>query len=422
MTVRKQDKIRHAIVWLGIVPLALAAPLAAQKDSCVDCHAGLEAELKAPVDGFAADVHKQFGLGCASCHGGNPAQDDVTLAKDKTFRGSPKRAEIPEFCGTCHANSAFMRQYNPNLRVDQLDLFWTSRHGKLVKSGDAAAAVCTSCHGVHGIQTANFPKSATFAWNIPETCGRCHSDAALMKPYGIPVDQAAEYRQSIHAAALYDKKDLSAPVCNDCHGNHGAAPPEVKAVAYVCRQCHPSAGDLFSAGPHKAAFDAMESSECEACHGNHKIVKPSDAMLAGGNNDVCVQCHDTGDKGYQAGLEMRRKLEAYVASYAHNETLLDQADNKGVEVSEARFRLQEANSALIEVRNLTHGLALPAIETRLGEGGKVLEEVRGLGEAALHEATFRKTGLVVATFFILLLALALYFKVRDLNSGDTNHN
>ena len=422
MTVRNRAKIRTALVLTWLVPLAVAAPLAAQKNSCVECHAQLEAELKAPVDGFAADIHKQFGLSCAGCHGGNPAQDDITLAKDKTFRGSPARAAIPEFCGSCHSDSAYMRRFNPNIRVDQLELYWTSRHGQLLKKGDTAAAVCTSCHGVHGIQTANLPKSSIFAWNIPETCGRCHADAELMKPYGIPVDQVSEYRQSVHSAALYDKKDLSAPVCNDCHGNHGAAPPEVKAVAFVCRQCHPSAGDLFSASPHKSAFDDMGSSECEACHGNHRISKPTDEMLAGGKDDVCVQCHDAADKHYETGLEMRRRLGAFVASTTHDEGLLDQAENKGVEVSEARFRLQEASTALIEVRNLTHGLALPEIEARLTEGAKVLDEVRGLGEAALREATLRKTGLVVATVFILLLALALFLKIRDLNSGDTHRN
>ncbi len=46
----------------------------------------------------------------------------------------------------------------------------------------------------------------------------------------------------------------------------------------------------------------------------------------------------------------------------------------------------------------------------------MLAEVRGLGEAALREATLRKTGLVVATVFILLLALALFLKIRDLNA------
>ena len=56
------------------------------------------AELKAPAEAFAQDIHQQFGLTCKDCHGGNPAQDDADKAKDKTFKGAPKRARIPEFC------------------------------------------------------------------------------------------------------------------------------------------------------------------------------------------------------------------------------------------------------------------------------------------------------------------------------------
>jgi predicted CXXCH cytochrome family protein len=373
--------------------------------------------LKAPVDAMSSDIHGQFGLSCHDCHGGNPAQEEVELAKDRSFVGAPERTRIPDFCGGCHADSSFMRKYNPNLRVDQLSLYWTSRHGERLRKGDPNVAVCTDCHGVHGIQAANFPKSRTFPWNIPQTCGRCHSDADQMKPYGLPIDQVGEYRQSVHAAALFEKKDLSAPACNDCHGNHGAAPPEVTSIAYVCRQCHPSAGDLFNRSAHRAAFDGLGISECEACHGNHTIIPPTDEMLAGGTADVCIQCHGAGSEEHEAGRSMKQRLDGYVASFQAVQGLLLEAKKKGVEVGEAEFRLQEASTALIRVRNLTHGLAIPEIERTLTEGNRVIGEVKGRGEAALREAVFRKTGLVVATVFILLLALALYLKIRDLRAG-----
>jgi len=388
--------------------------LPAQKNSCLECHLQLEEELGTPAEAFQGDIHRQFGLSCQDCHGGNPLGEDIELAKDKSFRGAPARAKIPEVCGSCHSDSAFMRRYNPNLRVDQLDLYWTSRHGQILKKGDDHAAVCTDCHGVHGIQTSNFPKSRTFAWNIPETCGRCHSDKDYMKVSSLPTNQVNEYRESVHAQALFEKKDLGAPVCNDCHGNHGAAPPEVTSVAYVCRQCHPSAGDLFSRSPHKTAYDGLEISECEACHGNHRIVRPSDEMLAGGNQDICSGCHDAGTTPYEAGLRMRKMLAAFVSAYEGAEALLASAETKGVEVSQAKFTLQEANTVLIQVRNLTHSLSPSEIEAQLGDGHKVLEEVKVRGQEAIEEAKFRRTGLIVATVFLFLLAAALYLKIRDL--------
>jgi predicted CXXCH cytochrome family protein len=405
---------RGHLVLAAVVIMSLPLSLSAQKNSCLECHLSLDDELKAPAEGFAADIHNQFGLGCQDCHGGNPAQDDIELAKDRSFRGAPQKAKIPEFCGSCHSNSEYMKRFNPNLRVDQLTLYWTSRHGQLLEKGDTNGAVCTDCHGVHGIRPASFPKSPVFPWNIPQTCGRCHSNAETMKAYGIPVRQVDDYKQSVHARALFEKKDLSAPVCNDCHGNHGAAPPEVSSIAFVCRQCHPSAGDLFSKSPHKEAFASLEISECEACHGNHRISPPSDELLAGGKQDVCLQCHDAGTEPHQIGLGIKKQIDDFVASEDAARSLLAAAEKRGVEVGEAQFKLQDATTALVLARNLTHGLSASEIAAALAEGNKALTGVKASGEAALREARFRRSGLIIATVFILLLAAALYLKIRDL--------
>ncbi|HUU37398.1 MAG TPA: cytochrome c3 family protein [Candidatus Desulfaltia sp.] len=413
LSFREAKRRSHLVVFVSSL-MFLPISLSAQKNSCVDCHLQMEDALKAPAENFAADVHKQYGLSCQDCHGGNPAQEDIELAKDRSFKGAPDRARVPEFCGSCHSDSAYMRKFNPNLRIDQLTLYWSSRHGQLLKKGDAKVAVCTDCHGVHGIQSANFPKSQTFPWNIPQTCGRCHDDSDYMKAYTIPTGQVEEYKQSVHANALYEKKDLSAPVCNDCHGNHGAVPPEVTSIAFVCRQCHPSAGDLFSQSPHKEAFDALGMSECEACHGDHKITPPSDEMLAGGKDDICLQCHDPGTGPHETGLKIKKQIDDFVASSETARALLAEAEKRGVEVSEALFKLGDATTALVLARNLTHGLSPAEIEVNLDEGIKALSEVRVRGEEALREASFRRSGLVIATVFILLLAVALYLKIRDL--------
>jgi predicted CXXCH cytochrome family protein len=394
----------------------LCGALLAQKNSCLDCHAKLEDELKAPAAGFKLDVHQQFGLGCQDCHGGNPALDDEDKAKDKTFKGAPKRAQIPEFCARCHSDSAYIKAFNPRIRVDQLELYQTSRHGELLKKGDTKVAVCTDCHGVHGIQTAKHPKSLTFPWNIPQTCGRCHADANLMKAYKIPTDQLADYKQSVHAQALFEKKDMSAPACNSCHGNHGAVPPDVKSIAFVCRQCHPSAGELFSKSPHKKAFDEMGFSECDACHGKHKILRPTDDMLGTGEGAICIQCHEPGSKPFVAAGRMKELLTNLASEIDADESLLARAERKGVEVSDPKYQLQEIHTLLVSVRNLTHSLDLADIEKKVGEGKSLLVGVRTAGEAALREAKLRRTGLVVATVFLILFAFAFYLKIRQMRS------
>lgn len=386
-----------------------------EKNSCVECHRELDEELKAPAVLFPEDIHAKFGLDCSSCHGGNPREEDIDAAKDASFRPRPDRREIPEFCGACHSDFDFMRKYKPDIRVDQLDLYWTSYHGKALRKGDLQAAVCTDCHGIHGIREATHPKSWVFPWNIPDTCGRCHSKPDIMDSYGIPTSQQEDYKGSVHARALYEKKDLSAPVCNDCHGNHGAAPPEVTSIAFVCRQCHPSPSELFGKSPHKTAYDELGISECEACHGNHKILPPSDEMLGTGEGAVCIECHDEDSEAFRVAAEIKKRLDEFKARLEKAENMLEQADSQGVEVSEPKFRLQEARTALVQVRNLTHSFSLEEIEKKLEEGNTVLELVLTSGDAALKEAQFRKRGLIVATVFIFLLALALLMKIRQIN-------
>src|SRR4030043_1095413 len=113
----REMKRRRRLLLSVFLFISMPLSVWAQKNSCLDCHLQMDDVLKAPAEGFAADVHKQFGLGCEDCHGGDPAQDDVELAKDRSFKGSPERAKIPEFCGSRHSDSAVMRKFNPNLRA-----------------------------------------------------------------------------------------------------------------------------------------------------------------------------------------------------------------------------------------------------------------------------------------------------------------
>ncbi|MFC2169977.1 cytochrome c3 family protein [Acidobacteriota bacterium] len=399
-----------------VLPLLFLLPsfLKAQTNSCIECHKELEDELIVPVEDFKNDIHQKFGLGCSDCHGGNPEQEDLDLAKDKSFLGVPGRNQIPELCGACHSDSSYMRNFNPGLRVDQLFLYRTSQHGQLLKKGDEKVAVCTDCHNAHNILASTHPQSRTFPWNIPDTCGRCHSDQDYMKSYNIPTDQAVEYKASAHSFALFEKKDLSAPVCNDCHGNHGAAPPEVDSIAFVCRQCHPSAGDLFSNSPHKEAFDELGFSECEACHGNHKILTPTDEMLGIGEKAVCIQCHDPDSVPYQIASRIKNRFDGFLEKIHAADRLLERAERQGVEVSEPKFKLTDVNTTLIFARNLIHSFSLADIEEKIEEGEIAVEEVLNAGEEALKEAKFRKTGLVIATLFIFLLAISLFLKIRHI--------
>ncbi|HEY6844260.1 MAG TPA: hypothetical protein VI391_08840 [Thermoanaerobaculia bacterium] len=327
--------------------------------SCITCH-GTEGKVKH----FAADVHSQVGLSCQDCHGGNPdpkVAEDIGAAMDPNFkanpfRGAPKRAEIPEFCGRCHSSAEYMKRFNPGMRVDQVTEYWTSKHGEQLKKGDPNVATCIDCHSVHGIKRKSQPDSPVYPTHVAETCSRCHSDAKRMAPYHIPTDQYARWKVSVHANAMFVKNDLSAPTCNDCHGNHGATPPGVDRVVFVCGNCHLREAELFrkSAKSHdweqhntflatgakcadchddqRAKLAVNKFNECVTCHENHAIVRPSVAMLGPLPDTPCVFCHEPGSKEPAAAHHeevknelLARALQLHLTGPQRFDWLVDQA-------------------------------------------------------------------------------------------------
>ena len=309
--------MKRRIGALGLILatiLAAPEPTAAQDepDSCISCHEMLSGRLGEPAGAFAEDVHAEAGFGCAACHGGDPTiQGPAAMDEAMGYIGRPSPGQVPDVCGRCHSNAAFMRQYNPALRVDQLAEFVTSVHGqRLLGAADTAVATCASCHGAHGIRPASDPRSSVHPLNVAGTCEGCHSDPAHMEPYDIPTDQGEEYRTSVHWETMSEGGDTSAPTCNDCHGNHGAAPPGVSWVGNVCGHCHVVMAEYFQESHHSQTFTAMGVPGCAFCHKNHEILAASDEMLGMAEGAVCRSCHSEEDAGGLAAAEMRGMIDS----------------------------------------------------------------------------------------------------------------
>lgn len=271
---------------------ATSGAVAVSKSSCVKCHAGIDDDdLSAPAKLWAEDVHAAAGLSCPDCHGGDatpyPSIDDederaeVAMSDSAGFQSPPDRLEVADFCARCHSDPDYMKRFNPALRVDQLTEYRTSVHGILNAKGDRTPATCIDCHGAHGIQHVNSPKSPAYATNVPKLCSGCHSDAKKMEPYGIKTNQFELYMKSVHSAALFDAGDLSAPACNDCHGNHGATPPQVESVANVCGHCHGREGKLFHESAKRPLFAERGLPDCMTCHDHHLVRHPTPELIHG---------------------------------------------------------------------------------------------------------------------------------------------
>jgi predicted CXXCH cytochrome family protein len=401
-----------AAIALG---LALGAHAAAAADSCVDCHRDLPEPLGTPVEGMKTDVHARAGLSCAGCHSGDPADEGESAMETEGFVGKPPPERIPGLCGSCHEDEGFMRRFNPQLPTDQVAQYRTSVHGQRLAEGDARVATCVSCHGVHGIVSVSDARSPVFPSNVAQTCARCHADASYMAGYRIPTDQLVEYQRSVHGHLLLVERDLSAPTCNDCHGNHGAYPPGADSVAAVCGQCHAINRDLFLASPHHAPFVRLGLAECVACHGNHEVRRTSDDMLGTSAVAVCVGCHAPDSAGFAAARRMRAAVDRLREALAAAEGTLGRAGAAGMEVSEAEFDLQEVREALVQARNQVHSFDPAALEKVASAGVEKATAAERVGEAALAEHTNRRWTALVPLAAIVLVAGLLYLKIRSLD-------
>ena len=243
--------------------------------SCLTCHDDVAAKLSASAHAMLGDPKDSST--CIICHGTHDVANPAT-------RG-------PQFCATCHATE--VSQYNLSI------------HGRAHAQMNGDAPTCQSCHGLaHQVVAASDAKSPVSKANLPDTCGKCHSNPTLAAKYMFAVAKPVEaYSSSVHGRAI-QQGNLNAASCNDCHGVHDILPlsdPRSKIwkqnVALTCGQCHKDVYDIYRASIHgqAVAAGALEAATCTDCHGEHRILAPgnpqSSVYLANVSQVTCSRCH-----------------------------------------------------------------------------------------------------------------------------------
>jgi len=177
---------------------------------------------------------------------------------------------------------------------------------------------CASCHG--GDAGADDPeiamgKKAGFQGKIsrariPELCGSCHSDPAVMRKYNpsLRTDQLSQYHTSVHGKRLAGG-DTKVAVCIDCHSVHDIRPPsDPRSTVYpvnipnTCARCHADQERMkeykipttqfadYNKSVHHEALTVrgdLSAPNCTTCHGNHGATPPGASSVA----NVCSTCH-----------------------------------------------------------------------------------------------------------------------------------
>lgn len=389
-----------------------------QAGECLQCHLTTEDGVS---ELWKRDVHARWGITCVTCHGGDETQSDRERAKQRGtgYRGELTARQGVELCGGCHSNAEYMKERKPLLPVDQLQKYWTSEHGKLLKEGEVRVAQCASCHDAHGIREVNDAKSPVYAPNVPGMCGACHADAEYMSDFGIETDQYDEYKKSVHGKALLENNDVrGAPACNDCHGNHGAAPPSVDAVSNICGACHSYNAELFQGSPLAPAFREKSLADCVACHGKHLITHVAEEWEGPKPGATCRKCHEKGEEGSELALYFTDTFVSVRQSFDEIEQLLAEAEAKGMDVTEGEDYAEAARQSLMQARTLVHAFSRSVLEEKVMEISENQAAALEAGYSALRAFDDRRRGLAISSLLLLLLTIVVAIKIRTLPPLD----
>jgi cytochrome b subunit of formate dehydrogenase len=267
-----------------------------KKITCEQCHAEAQSAYAHSTHARVAGAGKSPAATCVDCHAGPHETLSVSDAKSPV-----NHANIPSTCGRCHGQK-FLMESNGHSAQPFLS-YQESVHGRAVEKGSAKAAVCTDCHGSHQIIPANQSQSPIYKFNVPTTCGKCHSDIAQ------------KFAGSIHGQALA-RGNSQTPVCTDCHGIHSIlshknpnSPVAEQNISQdTCAPCHEgvrlsrefgvpggrvaSYMDSYHGLANKAG--SVVAANCSSCHGVHDILPSSDprSSVSHANLDAtCGKCH-----------------------------------------------------------------------------------------------------------------------------------
>lgn len=332
---------------------------------------------------------------------------EVGPAHAGDFIGTPDKLQTIEVCSNCHADPDQMRQYG--LPADQLSELRTSRHGQLLEAGNQDAPTCSDCHDPHTTLPSSDARSATFPTNIPGTCGRCHSDAEMMEPYGLGIHQLEEFRQSIHGRAVFEEGNFAAPSCIGCHGSHAALPPGVGEIGNVCGRCHVDVRRALASGPHGGTADSGNVLlGCTACHTNHGTESVDSKSIA----ESCTQCHEAGGTAVQIAEEIEERVirtEGMMESAREAITALGLA---GRPTSDARFRYRSALTECRQIAQFQHRLDVDELADLELKVSSITRGIEATAEVAAEERWEHRLLLIPLWFFALSIAALAYFRLR----------
>jgi len=254
------------------IPLTVAVSVSDtnvhDKLRCSDCHYGFSSE-EHPKRNFRSrrDYTVASSESCRRCH-----FDKYTKTLDSVHYTVLSQGNLnAPVCNDCHGSHAIPRishgikgrtittQKCRKCHPDIYAVYAKSVHGSaLFNEQNQDVPVCIDCHTAHNIDN---PLTLEYHEKIPQMCGNCHANPAVVSKYGLSTGVLNAYLSDFHGVTLglYKKQreQLYKParpiaVCTDCHGTHNITsaassdPVVVKAnLVKRCQKCHKDANENF---------------------------------------------------------------------------------------------------------------------------------------------------------------------------------
>ena len=265
---------------------------------CGSCHTDVAAVYK--WHGSHKEEPGQLMPDCYNCH----TKHDILEPSNPKSTVNP--VNLPKTCGHCHENRDIVRQYFIPM-ITPVKIYEESVHSKILPDSNRLAATCIDCHSVAGTAHEIFapinPQSSIYHFNIPQTCGRCHTK--IME----------RYVSGIHGKAAA-KGEADSPVCTSCHSDHDILPvtdprspvsPTMVSMT-TCAPCHEQKAlnvkygfptNLLESWLH--SYHGLKSTDgdpnvanCSSCHRAHLILPASDSLSSISplnKRATCANCH-----------------------------------------------------------------------------------------------------------------------------------
>lgn len=274
--------------------------------TCGNCHKEVQSKMELSIHYKALVEGIQLAPNCLSCH---KTKISSAYVLQDSLKGKIAQEKL---CLSCHIEKPEVSELVAT-KVSFIKAYERSVHGQALLKGNSKAANCVDCHSSHLVIKSTDENSPVSKFNVVNTCGKCHDKIAK------------EFTESIHGVAL-QKRNIDAPTCTDCHGEHNILSPEDPRAPVsfrnvsiqVCSACHASVKlsekyglslkqtITYSASYHGLAVRGgnTEAANCASCHGYHSIKPSTDSTSSihpANLVKTCGKCHPGANQRFAMG-------------------------------------------------------------------------------------------------------------------------